>query len=65
MTEQSKDQIHQAEDKLNLSIGIECIKPAPDEIKNTKDVQPEIDEVKHEVPTEKNEGVSIIIQQLY
>mgnify|MGYP000650278744 CR=1 FL=1 len=61
MTEQSKDQIHQAEDKLNLSIGIECIKPAPDEIKNTKDVQPEIDEVKHEVPTEKNEGVSIII----
>ena len=61
MTEQSKDQIHQTEDKLNLSIGIEGIKPAPDEIKNTINVQPEIDQVNSEVPTVKNEGVSIII----
>lgn len=69
MTEQNKDKHHPHEDDLNLSIGIEGIKPAPDEIKKTENLQSEMpsftnmesNQVSSEVPTAKTDGLSITI----
>lgn len=69
MTEQSNNQTHPNTDDLNLSIGVEGIKPAPDEIKQIINMQSEIpssmkmepNQISSEHTTPKNDALSITI----